>query len=65
MNIDSESDVQMATNPDKSGGMFDGASHLIFGMAKDLRKNMSNAEKVLWFHLRQNPEAFKFRRQHP
>lgn len=46
-------------------GMFDGASHLIFGLAKDLRKNMTEAEKILWFHLKQKPEGFKFRRQHP
>ena len=55
----------MAKSPYKSGGMFDGASHLISGMAKDLRKNMTDAQKVLWFHLKQNPEGFKFRRQHP
>jgi imidazole glycerol-phosphate synthase subunit HisF len=54
-----------AKNPYKKGGMFDGAGPLIFGMAKDLRKNMTDAEKVLWFHLKQNPEGFKFRRQHP
>jgi imidazole glycerol-phosphate synthase subunit HisF len=34
-------------------------------MAKDLRKNMTDAEKVLWFHLKQNLVGFKFRRQHP
>ena len=55
----------MAKNPYKKGGMFDGASPLIFGMAKDLRKNMTEAEKILWFHLKQNFEGFKFRRQHP
>ena len=38
---------------------------MIFGRAKDLRKNMTDAEKVLWFHLKQNFEGFKFRRQHP
>lgn len=45
--------------------MFNGANPLIFGMAKDLRKNMTDAEKILWFHLKQNLEGFKFRRQHP
>ena len=52
-------------NPYKKGGMFDGASHLIFEMAKGLRKNMTESEKILWFHLKQSPEEFKFRRQHP
>ncbi|MES1220348.1 MAG: DUF559 domain-containing protein [Bacteroidota bacterium] len=55
----------MATNPYKRGGMFDGANHLIFEMAKSLRKNMTDAEKILWFHLKENFEGFKFRRQHP
>jgi imidazole glycerol-phosphate synthase subunit HisF len=52
-------------SPYKKGGMFDGASPLIFERAKDLRKNMTEAEKVLWFHLKQNSGGFKFRRQHP
>ena len=55
----------MANNPYKKGGMFDGAGPLIFEMAKSLRKNMTDAEKILWFHLKQNFEGFKFRRQHP
>lgn len=52
-------------SPYKNGGMFDSASHLIFEMAKGLRKNMTEAEKILWFHLKQKPDGFKFRRQHP
>ncbi|MGZ8517516.1 MAG: endonuclease domain-containing protein, partial [Chitinophagaceae bacterium] len=52
-------------NPYKSGGMFEGASHIIFGNAKHLRKNMTDAEKVLWFYLKKGIEGFKFRRQHP
>lgn len=52
-------------NPYKKGGMFNGASYLIFDNAKDLRKNMTEAEKILWFHLKQKPDGFKFRRQHP
>jgi cyclase len=55
----------MEKNPYKKGGMFDGASPLIFQMAKGLRKNMTESEKILWFHLKQSPEGFKFRRQHP
>ena len=38
---------------------------MIFDNAKDLRKNMTEAEKILWFHLKQKPDGFKFRRQHP
>lgn len=45
--------------------MFFGASNLIFENAKSLRKNMTEAENLLWFHLKQNPKGFKFRRQHP
>lgn len=55
----------MAKSPFKKDGMFNGANHLIFQMAKDLRKNMTDAERVLWSYLKQNFEGFKFRRQHP
>ena len=52
-------------NPYKAGGMFEGASHIIFENANHLRKNMTDAEKVLWFYLKKGIEGFKFRRQHP
>lgn len=52
-------------NPYKQGGMFEGASHLIFKNAKELRKNMTAAEMVLWLHLREGLNGLKFRRQHP
>ncbi len=52
-------------NPYKPGGMFEGASHLIFANAKHLRKNMTPAETVLWEHLRKGINGFKIRRQHP
>jgi very-short-patch-repair endonuclease len=52
-------------NPYKSGGMFEGASHLIFANAKHLRKNMTDAEIVLWAHLKKGINDFKIRRQHP
>ena len=55
----------MTKSPYKRDGMFNGASHLIFEKANSLRKNMTDAEKTLWFYLKQNPEGFKFRRQHP
>jgi cyclase len=45
--------------------MFEGASHIIFGNAKHLRKNMTDAEKVLWFYIRGGTNVWKFRRQHP
>jgi cyclase len=44
--------------------MFIGASHLIFENAKQLRKNMTEAEKLLWTFLK-DINGFKFRRQHP
>ncbi|MCC7399898.1 MAG: hypothetical protein IT214_00275 [Chitinophagaceae bacterium] len=34
----------------KAGGMFEGASPLLFARAKKLRKNMTEAEKALWLH---------------
>lgn len=45
--------------------MFAGALPQVFENAKWLRKNMTDAEQLLWFHLRQKPCGFKFRRQHP
>ena len=52
-------------NPYKQGGMFEGASHLLFENAKQLRKNMTEAEKILWLYLRTGVNGYKFRRQHP
>ena len=49
----------------KSGGMFEGASHLIFENAKQLRRRMTDAENVLWLHLKNKIGNCKFRRQHP
>ena len=51
--------------PYKKGGMFEGASHIIFENAKHLRNTMTDAETVLWMHLKQKIEGCKFRRQHP
>lgn len=45
--------------------MFEGASNLIFENAKQLRKNMTDAEIALWIHLKSGLSGFKFRRQHP
>ena len=45
--------------------MFEGASHLLFEKAKQLRNNMTGTEEVLLMHLRTGINGFKFRRQHP
>jgi cyclase len=45
--------------------MFFGASRFIFENAKALRKNMTDAEQILWGYLKAKPNGFKFRRQHP
>src|SRR5215467_12813718 len=52
-------------NPFKKGGMFEGADPIVFGLAKELRKNMTHAESVLWMHLKERILDLKFRRQHP
>ena len=45
---------------------FYGASPLIFERAKELRKRMTDSEKILWSALRRKKrKGFKFRRQHP
>lgn len=46
-------------------GMFLGANTIIFENAKALRKNMTDAERLLWFHLKEGIGGYKFRRQHP
>ena len=46
--------------------IFQGASPIIFARARELRKNMTPAEKVLWQRLRNHKlDGFYFRRQHP
>lgn len=45
--------------------MFDGANYLVFELAKDLRRNMTDAENVLWMYLKKGIKGLKFRRQHP
>ncbi len=45
--------------------MFYKTSPLLFGMAKELRNHVTNAEMLLWGYLRTKPDGFKFRRQHP
>lgn len=45
--------------------MFFGAGNLVFENAKELRKNLTHAELILWGYLKQHPLGYKFRRQHP
>ncbi|HSC54561.1 MAG TPA: endonuclease domain-containing protein [Phnomibacter sp.] len=47
------------------GGMFHGTPPQIFERASLLRKNMTEAEKILWYYLKQGVNGLKFRRQHP
>lgn len=50
---------------EKQDGMFLNANHLVFELAKDLRRNMTDAEKLLWYRLKDGIHGLKFRRQHP
>jgi cyclase len=52
-------------NPYKKGGMFEGASYLLFEKAKRLRNTMTDTEIALWMYLKKGINRFKFRRQHP
>ena len=60
-----DKDSKPIVSPFKNGGMFNAASHFIFANAKNLRKNMTAAETVLWMHLKKGINDCKFRRQHP
>ncbi len=42
-----------------------GASPAIFKAAQILRTKLTEAEKILWEHLRNHKSGFRFRRQHP
>ena len=52
-------------NPYKSSGMFAGADSLVFELAKNLRRTMTDAETILWMHLKNGINGLKIRRQHP
>ncbi len=52
-------------NPYHDNSMFKGAPPENFAKAEILRRNMTEAEKILWDKLKNNPWGFKFRRQHP
>ena len=45
--------------------MFYSAGNLVFQNAKQLRKQPTDAERIIWMHLRTRPKGYKFRRQHP
>lgn len=45
--------------------MFYNACPNIFQRAKELRNHPTDAERILWMHLRTRPGGYKFRRQHP
>lgn len=52
--------------PNYDEGMWKGAPSSSFLKAQALRKNETEAEKILWERLRNNQlKGYKFRRQHP
>ena len=51
--------------PPLGGGMFYGASPMIFELAKKLRNNVTSTEMILWGRLKEHFPELKFRRQHP
>jgi very-short-patch-repair endonuclease len=55
----------MSKDPLKISGIHDGAPRSIFANARKLRENMTEAETLLWEHLKKKPFGLKFRRQHP
>ena len=52
-------------SPFKKDGIFNEANPLVFGLAKDLKKNMTAAEMILWGYLKAGLNGLKFCRQHP
>ncbi len=49
----------------KKGGMLHGTPPQIFEAARQLRKEMTEAEQLLWQFLKAERKGLKFRRQHP
>jgi cyclase len=54
-----------SASPFKKDGMFNEAHPLVFELARQLRKNMTHAEIVLWNYLKGGVKSLRFRRQHP
>ncbi len=52
-------------SPFKKDGLFNEAAYLVFELAKELRRNMTDVEMILWGHLKGGINGLKFRRQHP
>jgi guanylate kinase len=40
-------------------------NELLLERAREMRRHPTQAESLLWQHLRRNPEGIKFRRHHP
>jgi very-short-patch-repair endonuclease len=45
--------------------MFYGASPTLFEKARQLRLNMTESERLLWFHLQDSKMGARFKAQHP
>ncbi|HEX4876974.1 MAG TPA: DUF559 domain-containing protein [Chitinophagaceae bacterium] len=45
--------------------MHNGAIKPLYQRARELRNSATFAENILWGYLRQKPQGYKFRRQHP
>jgi very-short-patch-repair endonuclease len=58
-------ELKKIKSPFKKEGMLNEANLLVFELAKDLKRNMTDAEIVLWQYLRAGINGLKFRRQHP
>jgi cyclase len=59
-----EEEKNKPKSPFKEGGLFNEAHPLVFANARALRKNMTEAEKVLWGYLKGGVNGLKIRRQH-
>lgn len=56
----------MTRSSNHNAAFYFGASPAIFELANTLRKNLTDAEKILWASLRNRKiKGYKFRRQHP
>ena len=56
----------MKKSPYHQDSMFKGASPETFQKAKELRQNLTKAERVIWEFLRKKETlGYRFRRQHP
>lgn len=49
----------------EKSGMFYGANPYVFSKAKDLRRNMTMSELLIWEKLKKNSLGYRFKPQHP